>query len=133
MEYFRNNEGYNDDEFDELYTFLENDSDLFITTSDESIGNKILKANQILGDRIRQNYLSLAFDRPFTFDDFNPHIGSIINIDDGSFLLNGALEYAVRDDTSITLDMRWFVGDDDTEYGLKADDFKAILKVLYYF
>jgi hypothetical protein len=133
MEYYRNNEGYDDDEFDKFYDFLENDSDLYATTLDDTLKNKLLKANMILGDRIRQNYLSLTLDRPFTFDDFNPHVGTIINLDDNSFLLNGTLEYAVRDDTSITLDMRWFLGDDDTEYGLKADDYKAILKVIYYF
>jgi hypothetical protein len=133
LEYFRNNEGYDDDEFDEFYNFLENDSDLYLTTFDPNIKNKLLKANQILGDRIRRNYLSLTFDRPFTFDDFNPHLGAIISLDDGSFLLNGAIEYAARDDTSITLDVKWYIGDDDTEYGLKPDDYKASLKMVYYF
>ena len=93
----------------------------------------ILKANKILGDKIRRNYLSLTFDRPFTFDDFSPHLGTIINLDDGSFLLNGVIDYAVRDDTSITLDTKWFIGDDDTEYGMKPDNFKVNLKVIYYF
>jgi len=133
LEYYRNSEGYNDDEFDEFYNFLQHDSDLYLSTSDEAIKNKILKANQILGDKIRRNYLSLTFDRPFTFDDFNPHLGAIISLDDGSFLLNGAIEYAVRDDTSITLDMKWAVGDDDTVYGLKPDDFIVSLKAIYYF
>ncbi|MCP3888322.1 MAG: hypothetical protein GY702_05545 [Desulfobulbaceae bacterium] len=133
FEYYRNNEGYNDEEFDEFYNFLKNDSDLYLTTLDESIKNKLLKANKILGDRIRCNYLSFNFDRPFTFDDFNPHIGAIINLDDGSFLLNGAIEYAFRDDIILKLDMKWYLGDDDTEYGLKPDDFKTFLKLVYYF
>jgi hypothetical protein len=133
LEYFRNNEGYSDDEFDEFYNFLKNDSNLYLTTFEGTLKNKILKANQILGDRIRRNYLSLTFDRPFTFDDFNPHLGTIINLDDGSFLLNGVIEYAVRDDTSITLDMKWYIGDDDTEYGLRPDNFRAFMKVQYYF
>lgn len=133
LEYFRNNEGYSDDEFDEFYNFLKTDSDLYLSTFDTNIKNKLLKANKILSDRIRRNYLSLNFDRPFTFDDFNPHLGAIVNLDDNSFLLNGAVEYAFRDDTSITFDVKWYVGDDDTEYGLKPDDYKASLKVVYYF
>jgi len=133
MEYFRNDEGYDDDEFDEFYDFLKTDSDLYLATSDTTIKKKILKANQIMGDKIRRNYLSLTFDRPFTFDDFNPHLGTIINLDDGSFLLNGVIDYAVRDDISITLDTKWFIGEDDTEYGMKPDNFKANLKVIYYF
>ena len=133
LEYFRNDEGYDDDEFDEFYNFLKNDSDLYLTTSDENIKNKILKANQILGNRIRRNYLSLTFDRPFTFDDFNPHLGVIINLDDGSFLLNGVIEYAVRDDTTISLDIKGYIGESDSEYGLKPDDYKATLKLQYYF
>ncbi|NNK85193.1 MAG: hypothetical protein HKO91_06560, partial [Desulfobacterales bacterium] len=133
FEYLRNGDGYNDDEFEEFYEFLENDSDLYLSTSDENIKNKLLKANQILGNKVRQNYLSFTFDRPFTFDDFNPHLGTIINLDDGSYLLNGAIEYAFRDDTSITLDMKWYIGDDDTEYGLKPDNFRAFLKLVYYF
>jgi hypothetical protein len=133
VEYYRNSEGYDDDEFDEFYNFLKNDSELYLAELDDTVKNKILKANQILQDRIRRNYLSLTFDRPFLFDDYNPHLGTIICLDDGSFFLNGAVEYAVRDDTSITLDMKWYIGDDDTEYGLKPDDFKAYLKVQYYF
>ena len=133
VEYYGNSEGYDDDEFDAFYNFLKNDSDLYLTTSDDNIKNKILKANQMLQDRIRRNYLSFTLDRPFLFDDYNPHLGTIICLDDGSFLLNGAVEYAVRDDTSITLDMKWYIGDDDTEYGLKPDKFKAFMKVQYYF
>jgi hypothetical protein len=133
VEYYRNSEGYNDDEFNEYYNFLKNDSDLYLTTRDDNIKSKILKANQILQDRIRRNYLSLTFDRPFTFNDYNPHLGTVICLDDSSFLLNGAIEYAVRDDTSITLDMKWYIGDDDTEYGLKPDNFRAFMKLQYYF
>lgn len=133
LEYFRNDEGYDDDEFDNFYNFLKNDSELYLTTLDQTLKNKILKANQILGDRIGRNYLSINYDRPFTFDDFNPHLGAIINMDDNSFLLNGALEYSLRDDIIIKLDMKWYIGDDDTEYGLKPDDFKTYMKLVYYF
>ena len=133
LEYFRNNEGYNDDEFDEFYNFIKTEALTQKLMSDEYSRLKILKANQIIGDRIRRNYLSLTFDRPFTFDDFNPHLGAIINLDDGSFLLNGVIEYAVRDDTSITLDTKWYVGDDDTEYGIRPDNFRLFMKVQYYF
>jgi hypothetical protein len=133
VDYYRNSEGYDDDKFEAFYNFLNNDSDLYLTSYDETIKNKIMKSNQLLGDRIRRNYLSLTFDRPFTFDDFNPHLGAIISLDDGSFLLNGSIEYAIRDDTSITLDIKWYAGEDDTEYGLKPDNYKAFLKVQYFF
>lgn len=133
IEYYRNSEGYDSDEFDGFYDFLKNDSDLYLESPDVNIENKILKANQILQDKIRRNYLSIAFDRPFTFNDYNPHLGTIICLDDGSLLLNGAIEYAVRDDTSITLDLKWYMGSDDSEYGLRPDNFRAFLKVQYYF
>jgi hypothetical protein len=54
-------------------------------------------------------------------------------LDDGSFLLNGAVVYNVRDDTSISLDVKGYVGDDDTEWGMKPDDYRAFLKIKYYF
>jgi len=133
IEYYRNAEGYDSEEFDLFYEFLKHDSDLYLTTHDRNVGNKILRANQILGDRVRQNYLSFTFDRPNTFDDFFPHIGVIICLDDGSTLINGALEYTVRDDTSIKLDTRWYLGDDDSEFGLKPSNFEGILKLIYYF
>lgn len=133
IEYYRNSEGYDSDEFDEFYDFLKSDSDLYLDSLDDNIANKILKANQILQDGIRRNYLSIAFDRPFTFNDYNPHLGTVICLDDGSLLLNGAIEYAVRDDTSITLDLKWYMGSDDSYYGLKPDNFKAFMKLQYYF
>ncbi len=133
LEYYRNNEGYDDGEFDEFIDFLETDSTTYLNTRNPNAGNKILKANQILGNRIRRDYLSFTFDRPFTFDDFFPHVGVTVSLDDGSFLLNGSLEYAVRDDTSITLDVKRYVGGDGHEYGLKPERSRVYLKVVYYF
>jgi hypothetical protein len=133
LEYFRNDEGYSDDEFDEFFNFIKNEALIHRLIGDDFSELKLLKANQILQDRIRRNYLSLNFDRPFTFDDFNPHLGAIINLDDGSFLFNGAVEYSVSDDISIALDTKWYVGDDDTEAGLRPYDFRAFMKILYYF
>jgi hypothetical protein len=132
-EYFRNDEGYDDDEFDEFVHFLEHEAEMYLLLGDGISKGKLLKANQILQDRIRQNYVSLAFDRPFTFDDFNPHLGATMCVDDSSFLLNGALEYNVRDDTTITLDVKAYIGDGDSEFGIKPDDFKVLLKAKYYF
>ena len=133
LEYFRNDEGYSDDEFDEFLSFIKNEALIHRLIGDDFSRFKLLKASQILRDGIRRNYLSLNLDRPFTFDDFNPHLGTIINLDDGSFLLNGAIEYAVSDDIIISLDTKWYVGDDDTEAGLRPDNFRAFLKMVYYF
>jgi hypothetical protein len=133
LEYYRNNDGYNDDEFDEFVDFVEHEADIQRIIRDEYSELKLLKANQILADRIRKNYLSLSFDRPNTFDDFFPHLGALITLDDGSFLLNGAVTYNVRDDTSITLDAKGYVGDSDTEWGMKPDDYRVFMKVKYFF
>ena len=104
-----------------------------MNTQDETTKKKLLKATQILSDKLRKNYLSLSFDRPYTFDDFTPHLGTIICLDDGSFMLNGMLAYNVRDDTTITLDVKGYVGNDDTEWGLKPDNFRVFLSAEYYF
>jgi len=133
LEYFRNNEGYDDDEFDEFVDFIKHEALIHRIIQDDFSKFKVLKANQILGGRIRKNYLSFSFDRPNTFDDFFPHLGAIICLDDGSFMLNGILAYSVRDDTSISLDVKKYVGDDDTEWGLKPDDYRVFLSVKYYF
>ncbi len=123
LEYFRNDQGYSDSEFDDFADFIKA----------ETNENMLLKANKILSDRIRKNYLSFSFDRPYTFDDFSPHVGTIICLDDGSFMLNGMLVYNVRDDTTITLDVKGYVGDDDTEWGMKPDNCRVFLSAEYYF
>lgn len=133
LEYYRNDEGYDEDEFDEFVDFVEHEAEIYRLIHDDFSKNKLLKANQILSDRIRENYLSFSYDRPNTFDDFFPHLGVIFCLDDSSFLLNFTLTYNIRDDTSITLDTRGYVGDDDTEWGLKPDDYKVFMKVIYYF
>ena len=133
LEYYRNNEGYDDDEFDVFAEFVEHEALIHQIIHDDFSKFKLLKANLILSDRIRKNYLSFSYDRPNTFDDFFPHLGAIICLDDSSFLLNFVLAYNVRDDTSITLDMRGYVGGDDTEWGLKPDDYRIFMKVKYYF
>jgi hypothetical protein len=133
LEYYRNSEGYDDAEFDEFVRFVETEANNYREMKDENSKNKLLKANQLLVNRIRQNYLSLAYDRPNTFDDFFPHLGAIICLDDGSSLINGAVTYNVRDDTSITLDARAYLGDSDTEWGMKPDDYRIFGKLIYYF
>jgi hypothetical protein len=133
LEYYRNNEGYDDDEFDDFFNFVDHEALIHRIIDDEFSEKKLLKANQLLGDRIRQNYLSFSFDRPNTFDDFFPHLGLITCLDDGSFLLNGVLAYNARDDTSISLDVRGYFGDSDTEWGMKPDNYRVFLKLKYYF
>lgn len=133
LEYFRNDEGYSDDKFDDFVDFIDYDAGIYLNTQDETTKKKLLKATQILSDKLRKNYLSFSFDRPYTFDDFTPHLGTIICLDDGSFMLNGMLAYNVRDDTTITLDVKGYVGNDDTEWGLKPDNFRVFLSAEYYF
>ncbi|MGD9230943.1 MAG: hypothetical protein PVJ20_09035 [Desulfobacterales bacterium] len=133
LEYFRNSEGYSSGEFDYFYNAVTEAGESYIETQDYRIENKILKTNQVLADRIRQNYLSVTFDRPNTFDDFFPHLNAVICLDDGSFMLNGTIDYAVRDDTTISLDLIGYAGESDSEFGLKPDDYKATLRLEYYF
>jgi len=137
LEYFRNGEGYSDSEFDAFVEFVDHEGLTHQSINDaqskENSAKKLLKANQLLGDRIRKNYISLSYDRPYTFDDFTPHLGTIICLDDGSFMLNGRLMYNVSDDTTVTLDVKGYVGDDDTEWGLKPDNYKVFLSAKYYF
>ena len=133
LEYYRNNEGYNDDEFDEFVKFVEHEAYIHRLLKDEASEKKLLKANQLLADRIRMNYLSIAYDRPNTFDDFFPHLGVIICLDDGSSLVNGVVTYNVRDDTSISLDARAYLGDSDTEWGMKPDNYRIFMKLTYFF
>jgi len=133
MEYYRNDEGYDDTEFDEFTEFVNNEAENLQSKNDLSSTQKLLKANQLLGDRVRKNYLALSYDRPYTFDDFTPHLGTIVCLDDGSFMANAMLTYNIRDDTTLTLDMKTYVGDDDTEWGLKPDNYRVFVGVKYYF
>ncbi len=133
LEYSRNDEGYDNAEFDAFVNFVNHEAQNHQSSGDPTSTQKLLKANQLLGERLRQNYLALSYDRPYTFDDFTPHLGTIICLDDGSFMVNAALMYNVRDDTTITLDVKGYVGDEDTEWGLKPDNYRVFLSVKYYF
>lgn len=133
LEYFRNSEGYSDNDFDIFVDFAKHEAKIYRLMHDEFSMLKLLKANQLLDDRIRKNYLSFSFDRPNTFDDFFPHLGVILGLDDYSYLLNGAVTYNVREDTSISLDFKGYVGDSDTEFGMKPENYRVFMKVKYFF
>jgi hypothetical protein len=133
LEYYRNSEGYNDEEFDEFVKFVGHEANIYRLLNDSTSEKKLLKANQLLANRIRQNYLSISYDRPNTFDDFFPHLGVLMCLDDGSSLVNGAVTYNVRDDTSLSLDARAYLGDSDTEWGMKPDNYRIYLKATYFF
>jgi len=138
MEYYHNSEGYDEDEFNKFHTFLNDTSQAYLASSSDpetqaNLGRLLKSGVGLMQKPIRQQYVVLMFERPNTFDDFFPHLNAIMCLDDSSFQLSAALDYNIRDDLTITLDTKSFFGDEDTEYGLKPDDFKVTMKLKYYF
>jgi hypothetical protein len=132
VEYMRNGEGYDENTFEEFRDFLTHDSQVYLESNDEGIKNKLLRGSRMLQNRIRRNYLAVTLDRPNTFDDFFPRLMTIMCLDDGSFVVNGLVDYLIRYDTTVKLMFSTPVGNEKTEYGLKPSDYRITLEAKYY-
>jgi len=55
LEYYRNSEGYDDNEFDEFVDFIKHEAEIHRLIQDDFSMMKLLKGNQLLGNRLRKN------------------------------------------------------------------------------
>jgi hypothetical protein len=131
LEYLHSAEGYDDDEFGRLQDFFAY-AELVPPWYAGDPGARRQKGTEVLQDRIRRNYLGVSFDRPHTRDDFFPRLNAVVSLDDGSFAMNGLLEYRFEEDTSLKLVLTRLVGDSHTEFGLRPGRGRVTLEIKHY-
>ena len=78
-------------------------------------------------------YLRISQKEPFNILYLTPAITGIFNIKDKSLSLSSELLYNAITNLELRLKTSFIIGDTDTEYGEKQNDYRVELRVRYYF
>jgi hypothetical protein len=133
FEYYHNDAGLTQEEFNSYYNFLYNES---------SSGNPLGISNAMrLNKGYFQNpsmmrdylYLNLTWPEPLNMVYLTPSAYTIINMNDWSFIIGISLSYKPINNFELNLLPLFFLGNYNTEFGMKQFVSRMDLTVSYYF
>jgi hypothetical protein len=136
-EYYHNGTGFTHDEMKNFFSFIDNAYDSFISSGDNSLLRRVSNLTKGSYGKINpmRNYLYMRVSRkePYDILYFTPSITGILNLDDKSFSLSPELVYTGITNMELRLKPVFLVGQNDSEYGEKANDLKVELRARYFF
>ncbi len=137
FEYYHNGTGYTDDEIEDYFSFIDSSHKTFTATGNKTLLQKAL--NLMEGNYGRVNpmrdylYVRVSQKEPFEILYFTPSVTGIINLNDDSFSLSPELLYTGITNLEMRLKTSFLTGQRNSEYGEKLNDYRAELRVRYYF
>jgi hypothetical protein len=137
LEYYHNGGGISKDSAENFYRFVDRAYDTFLSTGDSSQltrASKLSKGTLTTAKPMRDYlYFRASWKEPFDILYFTPAIFSIVNLTDQSLSLTPELLYSPITNLELRLRSVFLIGDNHTEYGEKANDYKVELRVRYFF
>ena len=137
FEYYRNGTGFTHLEMKDYFSFIDKGYDLFLSRGNDSLLKKASSVTE--GNYGRPNpmqdylYLRVSQKEPFNILYFTPAITTIMNLDDEAFrFLRNSSTPVLRIGNS-GLKGTALVGQKETEFGEKQNDYRIELRVRYYF
>ncbi|MDP2268173.1 MAG: hypothetical protein Q8K46_03295 [Deltaproteobacteria bacterium] len=137
IEYYHNGIGFNGGDIKNYYSFVNRGYDLYQTTGNAAaLANAQTMAEGAYGrSGARENYLyvRLSQKEPFDILYFTPALTGSINLDDRSYTLTPELLYTGITNLELRFRTAFIVGGRNTELGEKQNDYRAELRVGYFF
>ncbi len=136
-EYYRNGTGFTTNEMEDFYALVDKGYDIFLASGDDSLIRKA--ASLAEGSYGRRNpmrdylYLRVIQKEPFDILYFTPAITWIYNLNDRSYSLSPEFLYTGINNLELRLKASFIMGEQDTEYGEKRNDYRAEIRFRYYF
>ena len=137
IEYYHNGQGFTEDEMKDYYAFINQGYEIFAATGNDSQLQKALSLTE--GSYGRMNpmrdylYVRISQKEPFDILYFTPSITGIFNTNDNSFSLSPEVLYTGITNLELRFKTSFLSGQSDSEYGEKQNDYRAELRVRYYF
>ncbi len=78
-------------------------------------------------------YARVSQKEPFNILYFTPSLTGIFNVNDKSFSLSPELLYTGITNLELRFKTSFLIGENDSEYGEKQNDYRAEFRVRYYF
>jgi hypothetical protein len=136
LEYYHNGRGYSEDEMSQFFSFVESGYQDFLSTGDTARLKKARPVSQAYGGQNPMRhylYLRISQKEPFGILYFTPALTWIQNLSDGSASVSPEVSYKGITNTEIRLKGGILLGERRTEYGEKQNDYRAELRVRYFF
>jgi hypothetical protein len=137
LEYYRNGTGFSRDQFEDFTAFIDNSYTAFRNTGSDS---GLVRGSQLAdGAYGRQNpmrhylYLRASQKEPFDILYFTPALTSIINVQDGSFVVIPELAYSPVTNLELRFRTPVLIGGKGTEYGERQNDYRVEFRMRYHF
>jgi hypothetical protein len=137
IEYYHNGTGFTEDEMKDYFSFINQAYETFTATGNDGLLQKAL--NLMEGNYGRMNpmrdylYVRVSHKEPFDILYFTPSVTGIFNVNDESFSLSPEVLYTGITNLELRLKTSLLSGQGNSEYGEKQNDYRAELRVRYYF
>jgi len=137
FEFFHDATGLTECQMTDYFSFIDQVYDAYLVSGDVSLLKRA--SNVAEGSYNRRNpmrdylYLRASQKEPFDILYFTPSLTGILNVDDKSFSIGPELLYTGIKNLELRLRTIFLVGDSYTEFGEKQNDYRAELRVRYYF
>ncbi|MEA3470753.1 MAG: hypothetical protein U9R24_03450 [Thermodesulfobacteriota bacterium] len=137
FEYYRNGTGFTVEEMEGFFGLVDDGFNAYLSSGDETLLKKAHTMTE--GNYGRPNpmrdylYLRISQKEPFDILYFTPSVTCIYNIDDESFSLSPEFVYTGITNLELRLKAGLIMGSDNSEFGEKQNDYRAELRIRYYF
>ena len=136
LEYYHNGTGFKPWQMREFYSLIDSGYQDFLSTGDQTLLDQAASLSSAYGGQNpmrRYLYLRASQKDPFGTIYLTPALSWIHNLSDDSFSVSPELNYKGFTNLEIQLKYGILSGKRDTEYGEKQNDYRAELRIRYYF
>ena len=137
VEYYHNGTGFNDGEIEDYFSFINTAYAAYASSGNDSGLRKALNLTEGNYGRINPMkdylYARVSQKEPFNILYFTPSLTGIFNVNDKSFSLSPEFLYTGITNLELRLKTSFLIGESDSEYGEKQNDYRAEFRVRYYF
>jgi hypothetical protein len=137
LEYYYNGTGFTSGETKDFFSFINTGYDFFLSTGSDALLKKasdLTQGNYGKPTPMREYiYLRVSQKEPFDILYFTPSVTWIFNMTDKSFSLSPEALYAGITNLELRLKAAFISGKRFSDYGEKQNNYRAELRVRYYF
>lgn len=137
LEYYRNGQGYSNQEMKDFFSFIDKGYSQYTNTGNPSLLNRATNLSQgtygKMTPELNYLYLRISQKEPFDILYFTPAVTLLGNMDDQSFSITPEFLYTGITNLELRLKTGFIIGARGTEFGEKQNDYRLEFRIRYYF
>jgi hypothetical protein len=137
LEYYHDGTGFTKDQMGDFFSFVSKGYNQFLTTGNDAL---LARAAPLAQGNYSRNtpmteylYLRISQKEPFDILYFTPALTTIVNLHDSSFSIAPEVAYTGITNLELRLKAMFLVGEGETEFGEKPNDYRLEFRARCYF